>query len=102
LPLDGTYSAANLERSYNESPKIVTPIAPVYFMRSAGFSQLSGENLGLFHRFEMRRSVKHINSALDVGPASFFASGDQISLGREKHGNLKNTANFMTCQTVIV
>jgi hypothetical protein len=33
---------------------------------------------------------------------SFFASGDQIPLGREKHGDLDNPANFMTCQTVIV
>jgi hypothetical protein len=71
-------------------------------MRSAGLSQLPGENLGLFHRFEMRRSVKLIDSALDVGPASFFASGDQIPLGREEHGDLDNPANFMTYQTVIV
>jgi hypothetical protein len=42
---------------YNESPKAVTPIPHVYSMRSAGLSQLPGENLGLFHRFEMRRSV---------------------------------------------
>jgi hypothetical protein len=71
-------------------------------MRSAGLSQLPGENLGLFHPFEMRRLVKLINSALDVGPASFFALGDQKILGREKHGDLDNPANFMTCQTVIV
>jgi hypothetical protein len=71
-------------------------------MRRAGLLQLPGENLGLFHWFEIRRSVKLINSALDVGPASFFASGDQIPLGREKHGNLDNPANFMTCQIVIV
>jgi hypothetical protein len=71
-------------------------------MRSAGLSQLPGENLGLFHRFEMRRLIKHTNSALDVGPTSFFASGDQIPLGTEKHGDLNNPANFMTCQTVIV
>jgi hypothetical protein len=71
-------------------------------MRSAGLWQFPGENLGLFHRFEMRRSVKLINSALDVGPASFFASGDQIPLGREKHVDLDNSANFMTCQSVIV
>jgi hypothetical protein len=71
-------------------------------MRSAGLSQLPRENLGLFHRFEMRRSVKLINSALDVGSASFFVSGDQIPLGREKHGDLDNPANFMTCQIVIV
>jgi hypothetical protein len=77
-------------------------MAPVYSMRSAGLSQLPGENLGVFHRFEMRRSVKLINSAPDVGSASFFASGDQIPLGREKHGDLNNPANFMTCQTVIV
>jgi hypothetical protein len=50
----------------------------------------------------MRRSVKLINSALDVSPVSFFASGDQIPIGREKHGDLDNPANFMTCQTVIV
>jgi hypothetical protein len=71
-------------------------------MRSAGLSQLHGENLGLFHRFEMRKSVKLINSALDVGPASFFASGDQIPVGREKHDDLDNLANFITCQTAIV
>jgi hypothetical protein len=71
-------------------------------MRSAGLSQLPGDNLGLFHRFEMRRLIQLINSALDVGPASFFASGDQIPLGREKHDNLDNPANFMTYQTVIV
>jgi hypothetical protein len=64
-------------------------------MRGAGLSQLPGENLELFHRVEMRRSVKLINSALDVGPTSFFASGDQIPLGREKHGNLDNPVNFM-------
>jgi hypothetical protein len=63
---------------YNESPKVVTlpkavtPIAPAYFMVSAGLSQLPDENLGLFHQFEMRRSVKLINSAQDVGPASFL------------------------------
>jgi hypothetical protein len=84
------------------SPKFVTPIAPVYSTRSAGLSQLPGENLGLFHRFEMRRSIKLINSALDVSPARFFASGDQIPLRRGKHGDLDNPANFMTCQTVIV
>jgi hypothetical protein len=71
-------------------------------MRNAGLSQLLGENLGLFHRFEMRRSVTPINSALDVGLASFFASGDQIPLGRKKHSDLDNPANFMTCQTVVV
>jgi hypothetical protein len=71
-------------------------------MRSAGLSQLAGQNLGLFHQFEMRRSVKLINSNLDVSPASFFASGDQIPFGREKHGDLDNPANLMTCQTVIV
>jgi hypothetical protein len=71
-------------------------------MRSAGLLQLSGENLGLFHRFEMRRSVQVINSALDVGPASFFASGDQLPLGREKYSDLDNPANIVTCQTVIV
>jgi hypothetical protein len=71
-------------------------------MRSAGLSQLPGENLGLLHRFEMCRSVKHINSALGVGPTSFFASGDQIPLGREKHGDLGKLASFMICQTVIV
>jgi hypothetical protein len=93
---------------YNESPKViaspkvVTPIAPVCSMRSASLLQLPGENLGLFHRFEMPKSVKLINSALDVRPASFFASGDQIPLGREKHGDPNNLANFMTCQTVIV
>jgi hypothetical protein len=81
---------------YNEPLKVVTPIAPVYSMRSASLFQLPGENLGLFHRFEMRRSVKLINSALDVGPASFFASGDQIPLGRGKHSNLDNAANFIT------
>jgi hypothetical protein len=70
-------------------------------MRSAGLSQFSGENLGLFHRFEMRRSVKLINSALGVGPTSFFASGDQKPLGREKHGDLDNPANFITCQAII-
>jgi hypothetical protein len=75
---------------------------PVYFTRSAGLSQLPGENLGLFHRFEMCRSIKLISSVLDVGPVSFFASGDQMTLGREKHGDLDNPANFMTCQTVIV
>jgi hypothetical protein len=97
-----------VEYVYNESPKVVTspkvvaPIASVYSMRSAGLSQLPGENSGLFHRFEMRRSVKLINSALDVGPASFFVSGDQIPLGKEKHCDLDNPANFMTCQTVIV
>jgi hypothetical protein len=84
------------------SPKVVTPMAPVYSMRSAGLSQLPGENSGLFHRFEMYRPVKLINSILDVGPASFFASGDQIPLGREKHGDLDNPANFMTRQAVIV
>jgi hypothetical protein len=83
--------------SYNESPKVVMLIAPVYSMRSAGLSQIPGENLELFHRFDMRRSVKHINSALDVGPTSFFASGDQIPVGRKKHGDLDNPANFMTC-----
>jgi hypothetical protein len=87
---------------YNESPKVVTPIAPVYSMRSADLSQLPSENLGSFHRFKMHRSIKLINSALDVGPASFFASGDQIPFGREKHGDLDNPANFMICQTVIV
>jgi hypothetical protein len=87
---------------YNESPNVVTLITAFYSMRSAGLSQFPGENLGLFHRFEMRRSVKLINSALDVGPVSFFASGDQIPLGRDKHGDLDNSANFMTCQTVIV
>jgi hypothetical protein len=87
---------------YNESPKVVTPIAPVYFMRSAGLSHLSGENLGLFHLFEMPRSVKLVNSALDVGPARFLASGDQIPLEREKHGNLDHPANFVSCQTVII
>jgi hypothetical protein len=71
-------------------------------MRSAGLSQLPGENLGLFHRLEMRGSLKLINSALDVGRASFFPSGDHIPLGREKHGDLDNPANFMTCQTAIV
>jgi hypothetical protein len=71
-------------------------------MRGAGLWQLPGENLRLFHRFEMRRSVKLINSALNVGPASFFASGDQIPLGREKHGDLDHPANFMTCQIAIV
>jgi hypothetical protein len=50
----------------------------------------------------MRRSVKLIGSALDVGFASFFASGDQIPLRREQYGNLDNPANFVTCQTVIV
>jgi hypothetical protein len=45
-------------------------------MRSASLSQLPDENLGLFHRFEMGISVKLIKSALDVGPAGFFASGD--------------------------
>jgi hypothetical protein len=50
----------------------------------------------------MHRSVKLINSALDVGSASFFASGDQIPLGREKHGDLDNPANFVTCQIAIV
>jgi hypothetical protein len=88
--------------AYNESPKVVTPIAHLYSMRGACLSQLHGENLGLFHRFEMHRSVKLINSALNVGPASFFASGDQIHLGREKHGDLDNPANFMICQTAIV
>jgi hypothetical protein len=39
---------------------------------------------------------------MDIGTARFCASGDQIPLGREKHGNLDNPANFMTCQTVIV
>jgi hypothetical protein len=87
---------------YNESPKVVTPIALVYFTRSISLSQLPAENSGLFHRFEMRRSVTLINSALGVGPASFFASGDQIPLGREEHGDLDNPANFMTCQTVVV
>jgi hypothetical protein len=71
-------------------------------MRNAGLAQLPGENLGLFHRFEMLRSVKLINSALHVGPASFFTSGDQIHLGRKKHGDLDDPANFITCQTVIV
>jgi hypothetical protein len=71
-------------------------------MGSVSLSQLPGENLELFHRFEMRRSVKLINSALGVGRASFFASGDQMPLGRKKHGDLDNPANFMTCQTVIV
>jgi hypothetical protein len=71
-------------------------------MDSAGLSQLPAEDLGLFHRLEIRRSLKLINSALDVGPARFFASGDQIPLGREEHGELDNPANFMTCQTVIV
>jgi hypothetical protein len=70
-------------------------------MRSAGLSQLPGENSGLFHWFEMRRSVKLINSALNVGPAGFLASGNQIPFGREKHGDLDNPANFITCQTVI-
>jgi hypothetical protein len=41
----------------------------------------------------MRRLVKLIKSAMDVGPASFFASGDQIPLGREKHGDRDNPAN---------
>jgi hypothetical protein len=86
----------------NESPKVVTPIAPVYTMRSANLSQLPGENLGLFHQFEIRRSVNLINSTLEVGPASFFASGDQIPLGTEKHGDLDNPANFMIGQTAIV
>jgi hypothetical protein len=45
---------------------------------------------------------KLISSALDVGPASFVASGDQIPLGREKHGDLDNPGNFMIYQTVIV
>jgi hypothetical protein len=71
-------------------------------MRSAGLSQFPGENLGLFHRFKIRRSVKFINSALDVGSASLFASGDQIPLGREKHGDLDHAASFTTCQTVII
>jgi hypothetical protein len=72
-------------------------------MRCAGLLQLHGENLGLlFHRFEMRKSVKLMNSALDVGPASFFGSGDQIPFGREKHGDHDNPANFMTRQTVTV
>jgi hypothetical protein len=66
-------------------------------MRIAGLSQLPGENLRLFHLFEIRRSVKLINSALEVGPASFFASGDQRPLGREKHGGLDDPANVMTC-----
>jgi hypothetical protein len=30
----------------NELPKVVTPIGPVYSMRSAGLSQLSGQNFG--------------------------------------------------------
>jgi hypothetical protein len=71
-------------------------------MRSAGLSQLPDENLGLFHRLEMRTSIKLINSALDFGPVSFFASRDQIPLEREKHGDLDNPANFMTCQTALV
>jgi hypothetical protein len=70
-------------------------------MRGASLSQLPGEDLGLFHWIEMRRSIKLINSALNVGLARFFASGDQISLGKEKHGDLDDPANFMTCQTVI-
>jgi hypothetical protein len=53
-------------------------------MRSADLWQLHGENLGLFHRFEMCRSVKLINSALDVGSASFCASDDQY-LSEEKN-----------------
>jgi hypothetical protein len=88
--------------NYNESPKVVPLIAPVYSIRSAGLSQLPGENLRLFHRFETRRSVALINSALDAGPASFFASGNEILIEREKHGDLDNPANFMTCQTVLV
>jgi hypothetical protein len=84
------------------SSKVVIPIAPVYSVRSAGLSQLPGENLGLFHRFKMHRSVKLINSALAVGSASFFASGDKIPLGREKQGDLDNPANYVTCQTAIV
>jgi hypothetical protein len=71
-------------------------------MRTAGLSQLLGENLGLVHWFKMRISVKLVNSALGVGPASLFASGDQIPLRREKHGDLDNPANFTICQTVIV
>jgi hypothetical protein len=71
-------------------------------MRGAGLSQFPGQNLRLFQRFEMRRSLKLINSALAVGPVSFFASVDQIPLGREKHGDIDNPANCMTCQTVIV
>jgi hypothetical protein len=71
-------------------------------MRSDGLSQLPSDNLGLLHRFEMRKSVKLRNSALDVGHASFFASGDQRPLGKEKHGDLDNPIDFMTCQTVIV
>jgi hypothetical protein len=50
----------------------------------------------------MRRSVKLIGSALGVGPAGFFASGDPIPLGRKKHGDLDNPTNFMTCHTVII
>jgi hypothetical protein len=71
-------------------------------MRSVGLSQFPSESLGLFHWFEMHRSIKLINSALDIGPASFYASGDQIHLGREKHGNFDNPANFVTYQAAIV
>jgi hypothetical protein len=78
------------------------PIAPVYSLRKAGLSHLPGENLGLFHPFEMRRSVKFINSALDADPVSFFASGDQTPLGRGKHRDIENVTNFMTSQIVIV
>jgi hypothetical protein len=71
-------------------------------MRTAGLSQLLGENLRLFHWFEMRRLIKLTHSALEVGPASFVAFGDQIPLEREKYGDLDDPANFMTFQTVIV
>jgi hypothetical protein len=90
------------QNPYNESQKVLTLIAPVYSMRSAGLSQLPGENLGVFHRFEMRRSVKLTYSALGVGLASFFASGDQMPVRREKHGDQDNPTNFTTCRTVIV
>jgi hypothetical protein len=93
---------AFLIKIYNEPPKVVAPMAPVHSTRSVALSQLFGENFGLFHRFEMRRSVKPISSTLDVGPVSFFALGDQIPLGREKHGDRDNPAKFMTCQTAIV
>jgi hypothetical protein len=71
-------------------------------MRFAGLPQLHGENWGSFHRFEWHRSVELINSALDIGPAGFFAPGDQIPVRREKHGDLDNPAKFVTCQIVIV
>jgi hypothetical protein len=74
---------------YSESPKVVTPMALVSSMRRAGLSQLPGESLRLFHQFEMRKSVKLIHSALDICPASFFASGDQIPLGRENMAILR-------------